>query len=327
MRAIFENGVNQLTFEKRKLREILTKDVMVLVLAFTIVVVPLSSILYVDSAEANNTTTSIVSTRNHFWPYGVLNWWHTATDYVATDIPGCSQDREIVVHTHGCSLNEEQAIDRFNTVKKSLNSLGYTQPIVGFTWDADLFWDNAVDAATENGQKLAQFVLDYKMACEHANIRLVGHSLGARVVLNALDSLYDNEIWTERGYRVASVDLMGAAVNPVEASTDYFGTSIQNVTDGFHNKFSSQDDMLEGDYYTEHGHRALGEVGTQNIGVSLPTNYDEEDMELEISRDIDGDGDYDVPNLGDYHPGYIGVVRNGNVTSNGAMDILIGEWQ
>ncbi len=90
-----------MTFEKKKLCEILTRDFMVLVFAFTIVIVPLSSQFFVNSADANHRTTSIVSTRNHFWPYGILNsWWHTPTDYVPSDIPNCLQAREIVIHVH-----------------------------------------------------------------------------------------------------------------------------------------------------------------------------------------------------------------------------------
>jgi hypothetical protein len=99
------------------------------------------------------------------------------------------------------------------------------------------------------------------------------------------------------------------------------------VTDEFHNKFSPQDYMLENDYFTLHGHHALGEVGAENNGISLSSNYDEEDVTNEISRDIDGDGDYDRDNLGDHHSGYIGIVRNGIVTSNGAMDTLVNDWQ
>jgi hypothetical protein len=316
-----------LAFKKNKLSNTLARYVVLSFFASTIISLAFSSFLFVDSAEANHRTTPIVSTRNHFWPYGVLNWWwHTPTDYIAADIPGCSQNREIVIHIHGWGINEEQAIDRFNIIKKSLVSLGYTQPIIGFTWDSDLFWNNAVNAASENGRKLAEFVLDYKMACEHADIRIIGHSLGARVVLNTLASLYNNEIWTERGYKIASAHLMGAAVNPVELSEDYFENSIQSITNQFHNKFSPQDDVLEGDYYTVHGHRALGEIGARHTGLSLPANYDEEDVAIEISRDLDGDGDNDVPNFGDYHSGYIGVVRNGIVTSNGVVDILVSDW-
>jgi hypothetical protein len=313
---------------KNVLSKTLVRGIVFSFLVLTIFALFLSSILFVNSADANHRTTPTVSTRNHFWPYGILNWWwHTPTDYVLTDIPGCSPNREIVIHVHGWGINEEQAIDRFNIIKKSLISVGYTQPIIGFTWDSDLYWNNAVNAATQNGHKLAQFILDYKMACEHANIRIVGHSLGARVVLNTLESLYNNGIWTGRGYTVASAHLMGAAVNPIEVSGDYFGNSIQNVTDEFHNKYSPQDDMLEGLYYDVHGHRALGEIGVENIGLSLPANYDEEDVAVEISPDTDGDGDNDLPSPGDNHSGYIGVVRNGVVTSNGVIDILVSNWQ
>lgn len=323
----YPKGGNHLAFEKNKLLRTLVRDAIFSLFVFIIITLSLSPFLFVNSAEASHRTTPVVSTRNHFWPYGILNWWHTPTDYVASGIPGCALEREIVIHVHGWGLNEEQAIDRFNTVKKSLLSLGYTQPIIGFTWDSNLFWNNAVNAASENGRKLAEFIVDYKMACEHADIRIFGHSLGARVVLNTLASLYNNEMWTERGYKIASAHLLGAAINPVELSEDYFENSIQSITEQFHNKFSPQDDVLEEDYYTVHGHRALGEIGAQHTGLSLPANYNEEDVAIEISRDIDGDGDNDVPNLGDYHSGYIGVVRNGIVTSNGVIDIVVSDWQ
>jgi hypothetical protein len=312
---------------KNKLSKRLAGNLVFSFLILTTITLSLSPTLFVTSADANHRTTPIISTRNHFWPYGILNWWHTPTNYVASDIPSCSPNREIVIHIHGWGLDEEQAIDRFNIIKKSLVSLGYAQPIIGFTWDADLYWNNAINAATHNGHKLAQFILDYKIACENADVRIIGHSLGARVVLNTLFSLYNNEMWNERGYKIASAHLMGAAVNPIEVSEDYYGGSIQSVTDEFHNKFSPEDDILEGVYYDVHGHRALGEIGAENTVMSLPPNYYEEDVAVEISRDIDGDGDNDMPNLGDYHSGYIGVVRNGIVTSNGAVDILVSNWQ
>jgi hypothetical protein len=47
--------VNQFAFGKKKLCEILTRDLMVLVFSFTIIAVPLSSLLFVDFTEANST--------------------------------------------------------------------------------------------------------------------------------------------------------------------------------------------------------------------------------------------------------------------------------
>ena len=132
-------------------------------------------------------------------------------------------------HIHGWGLDKEQAIDRFNIIKKSLVSLGYAQPIIDLRGTLTLYWNNAINAATHNGYKLAQFILDYKIACENADIRIIGRSLGARVVLNILFSLYNNEMWNERGYKIASAHLIGAAVNPIEVSEDYYGSSTQNV--------------------------------------------------------------------------------------------------
>ena len=44
-------------------------------------------------------------------------------------------------------------------------------------------------------QNLLQFILDFKIQCPNTEVRLVAHSLGARVVLSALDSLYNNQKW------------------------------------------------------------------------------------------------------------------------------------
>ncbi|MDF2736268.1 MAG: hypothetical protein K0S93_124 [Nitrososphaeraceae archaeon] len=88
--------------------------------------------------------------------------------------------------------------------------------------------------STKNGLKLAKFILDLKKFCSDADIHLVGHSLGASVILNALDRLHNDprlQLWNaeERDYRVDSVHLLGAAVNPEAISiTQGFGNSIRN---------------------------------------------------------------------------------------------------
>ena len=77
----------------------------------------------------------------------------------------------------------------------------------------------AKDIAQQNGLKLGKFLLDFKTYCEDAKIRLVGHSLGAQVILSALDRLHNDPqlaLWNDidRNYKIASVDLLGATVNP-----------------------------------------------------------------------------------------------------------------
>lgn len=183
---------------------------------------------------------------------------------------------------------------------------------------------------------LAKFIIDLKRFCADADIHLVGHSLGASVILNSLDRLHNDprlQLWNaeERDYRVDSVHLLGAAVNPEAISiTQGFGNSIRNEVDQFHNKYSIQDDTLERAYRNTEGRIALGEEGAQVWSSSgLQGIYYQQEVSIELSRDVDGDGINDKENFGDDHMGYAGVVNQntGRVTSDGVMNLLVSEWR
>ena len=310
----------------------------------------LPSLLFVNNIEATPSSTplTIVSTRGDFGlSSGNLLLGHSATSYdppISEVAPTCTQDREIVIYVHGWNADEQSALDQFDTVKASLDSLGYTQPIIGFSWDSntkfsgwDWFddWEDGKKIAQKNGLKLGKFILDLKSSCANAKIHLVGHSLGASVILNALDRLHNDQRlqpWNsaDRNYRFDSVHLLGAAVSPADISlTQGFGSAIiSEVDDEFHNKYSIQDDTLEGVYLNTEGHRALGQVGAQGWQSGVQGIYHQQEVSSEISLDIDGDGIDDEENLGDNHMGYAGVVNqnNGNVTSDGVMNLLVTEW-
>jgi pimeloyl-ACP methyl ester carboxylesterase len=319
----------------------------------------LSSLLFVNNIEATPSSTplKIVSTRDHFGlSSGDLIFGHSATSYdppVSEVAPNCTPDREIVIYVHGWNADEQSALDQFDTVKASLDSLGYTQPIIGFSWDSntiftgfnpfnwfDAFdwtddWQTAKEIAQKNGLKLGKFILDLKRSCANADIHLVGHSLGASVILNALDRLHNDQrlqSWNsaDRNYKVDSVHLLGAAVSPASLSiTNGFGFAIINEVDEFNNKYSIQDNTLEGAYRNTEGRIALGEEGARGWQSGLQDIYHEQEVSSEISRDVDGDGINDKENLGDDHMGYAGVVNQntGQVTSNGVMNLLVNEWR
>jgi hypothetical protein len=148
--------------------------------------------------------------------------------------------------------------------------------------------------------------VDLKKFCSDADIHLVGHSLRASVILNALDRLHNDprlQLWNaeERDYRVDSVHLLGAAVNPEAISiTQGFGNSIRNEVDQFHNKYSIQDDTLEEAYRNTEGRIALGEEGARGSSSSgLQGIYHQQEVSIELSRDVDGDGINDKENFGD----------------------------
>lgn len=319
-------------------------------LIFISILLLLSSVLFVKSIDATHATTPLVSTRDHFYIFnGYLALGHTYSDYESPQvIPICLPDREIVIYVHGWNADEESAISQFKIVKKSLESpeIDYRHPVIGFSWDSNTIgfypwnWLIGKSIAEQNGLKLGKFILDYKEYCEQAKIRLVGHSLGASVILNALERLHNDpelSLWNapDRNYKVESVHLLGAAVNPEDVSIrNGFGIYIRGEVNQneFHNKFSPQDDTLETAYRDTEGHIALGENGAGNILTGLSSYYQEENVSNAISRDVNGNGIIDrndKPNLGDNHMGYAGVVNsnNGQLTSNGAMDEVVLDWR
>lgn len=275
----------------------------------------------------------IVSTRGHFadsiFADPALTSGHTATDY-GFDLSTLGCPEELVIYVHGFQNSPADAQENFNTARAALRANGYTQPVVGFSWDSDvgaLDFDDAKAIATMNGKKLAQFIADFQAQCPDTKIRLIGHSLGTRVILNALQELDGNQDWRASGSQVRSVHVVGAAVDDEEVDKSEFGTAIENQVGEFHNLYSPEDDVLSDTYVFEEGDQALGEDGAEFSSEGRPSNYSEEDVSLELSRDIDGNGSPDESNLGDNHSGYNGVVNSsGTLTSDGAMDRVVEDW-
>lgn len=101
--------------------------------------------------------------------------------------------------------------------------------VVGFTWDSDKGggvdsgWNEAVGIARQNGPKLAQWIADHNDR-GGAPVRIIGHSLGARVTAEALSNLRARG----RFNAVESVTLLGGAIDDQEVETDDCETSAAN---------------------------------------------------------------------------------------------------
>lgn len=239
--------------------------------------------------------TAIVSTRGHTEECDIplcgdpsITPEHTTTDYdIIGSIPGISDamcPAESVVYVHGFQNDENAAIDNFNVSKQSLEINGYTNPLIGFSWDSNPGFTDFYDAhkiADLNGPKLGQFVKDLNDACADTKIRLVGHSLGARVILTTIQNLYDED-WNGE---ITSVHLLGGAVPyDIIGKNNSFGISIEGNVGEFHNKFSKNDLILKFAYYDPYASllnkwtSALGRVGAQTGSVNLPSNYFEQNI-------------------------------------------------
>jgi len=227
---------------------------------------------------------------------------------------------EIAIVVHGWYLNEVQARERFDRVKMSLENGSYTNvSLVGFSWPSDTPWVAAELVAKENGPKLADFILSVLNSCKQQNIdvkiRLIGHSLGARVILSSLDSLHKDPIWKRNGFKIESVHLMGAAVDNEEVSKDPqdilgdltnvgtaksdYGEAIEEVK-RFYNLYNPKDKALGPNsvnpfsayqiYPSFEGDLALGQNGSQiSPKISLPSNYEDIDVANEIPFNNDSD--------------------------------------
>jgi esterase/lipase superfamily enzyme len=273
--------------------------------------------------------TPIVSTDCHtyyFFNY-YCSFYTTTGDVPGLEVTQCTE--EVSVYVHGWSESRESAIDKFNIVKVALSDNNYRQSVVGFHWTSNVQWYYAKVYADLSGERLAEFIRDFKIACEDTRLRLIAHSLGAQVILNALDYLRNDSVWNNKGYAISSVHLLGAAVDDEEISAhSSFGIAIENEVEEFHNKFNPEDDILERIYRNVEQDTALGENGADR-NVPWPSTYQQEDVSDEISRDSDGDRveDDDQVNCGDNHNGYIGVVNaNGQLTDDGAMDEVASDW-
>src|SRR5919106_2283997 len=140
---------------------------------------------------------------------------------------------EIAIFVHGWHNDEFKARERLDRLRMSLVENNYAIPLVGFSWPSDTEWVDAQMIAKQDGSKLAHFIVDYVYNCKYqyniddVNVRLISHSLGARVILSAIDELHKNLTWTNEGFKILSVHLLGAAVDDEEISKN-----LSDITGG-----------------------------------------------------------------------------------------------
>jgi pimeloyl-ACP methyl ester carboxylesterase len=280
------------------------------------------SISFETTAMATNSSTNSIASETGSSIYMIST--RNNTDYVAVSGSGYGNaynfsnltklyeacPHELVIFVHGWGNNDSLAKERLDRVKLSLEKSNYSYPLVGLSWYSNTLWEPAKIIAKENGPMLAHFILDLKERCPDTQIRLLAHSLGARVILSTLDSLHENPIWNSNNFTILSVHLLGAAVDDEEVSKDNldivsdpmnaysvkaaYGQPIEDEVNKFYNLRSSEDNLLElypfrpfdfayKIYPIFEGDQALGQAGYQKIPpISLPANYNEKDVKDEI---------------------------------------------
>ncbi|HGY92677.1 MAG TPA: alpha/beta hydrolase [Planctomycetes bacterium] len=120
---------------------------------------------------------------------------NTPLDYLGPKLlalPECPSS--ILIHVHGFQNTLQSAQNNLNALHASASDSGYTGQVVGFAWNWDpglSHFDAAEAAADLMGDELAIFISHLWLRWPDMPIYLTSHSLGARVVLGAIQSLYD----------------------------------------------------------------------------------------------------------------------------------------
>lgn len=273
----------------------------------------------VSATVLNTTQTGIpvyeITTRGNLFNAQGVNGTGYRDTYPLLDIRNLSNTcpEEVAIFIHGWGLNETEAKERLDRVKMSLEKNNYTHPLVGFSWDSDTEWNAAQFLAKWNGPKLADYIVGLMDNCKQHHdkdikIRLIGHSMGARIILSSLDSLHKNATWNNSNFKVVSVDLLGAAVDNEEITmnrgdilvdktnsgspkSDY-GGAIQEEVVRFYNLYNPKDNVFELIYPLFEGDIALGQSGYQKLPypITFPKNYEDIDVTDQIKAIHDADG-------------------------------------
>jgi len=223
-----------------------------------------------------NADTPIVSTRGHFntetrnLKEGIGPTSYQVLGHVPGLMGGPCPPR-LITFVHGYDKDEAGAIESFNVAEAS-----FIDPVVGFSWDSETgfwlspfnFWD-ATDIADRNGRKLAQFLVDYADQCPGTGLHLVGHSLGARIVLRTVDAFYE-----QGGPKVDTLQLIGAAVEDDILGRFDLIEPVEVKVEQIVNYFNRRDGTLR---WALFGLLDFP-LGQQGINGEMPANYREVDV-------------------------------------------------
>lgn len=188
-----------------------------------------------------------------------------------------SDPAELVFFIHGYqSSSTQNGVNQGYAADLAAEHNGYTESFVAVCWDSDTTWSWAKSRAEDEGQRLAEFLLDYMPDHPDTTIRLLGHSLGNRVVVFCLRELMNND---------AAVDSAAALGGAIEADSviveegydqSKYDEEIASATTQYNNYHKTDDQVLDEDYELAEGEEAVGETGYQE--GTPPSNYTENDV-------------------------------------------------
>ena len=186
------------------------------------------------------------------------------------------QEKEFVIMIHGLRNDKAGANQKFLIAKRRLKHLGYPYKVVGFSYDSNTKGAHlkkhelkalrvGQKIAKFNGYNLSKFVTDFKKSNPKIKIRLIGHSLGAEVILHTITRLGSNpKNWGV----IESVHFFGSSITTNQLGNKKTKNNLQKIVKNrIKNYYSPNDEVLKESHENDYVKNPIGYVGTKKLKI------------------------------------------------------------
>ena len=185
--------------------------------------------------------------------------------------------KELTIMIHGLRNDNTGAIEKVKLAKSRLRNLGYSHPVVGFSYDSNTTGAHLIkhakkalavgqSIAKKNGRNLGRFIEDFKKDNPKTKIRLMGHSLGSQVILSTVEYLGKKK---QNTGILEAVYFFGASITEDVPSSPKYKKSLQNIVNKkIVNHYAPSDEVLK---WADNEKYVLGPLGLNGaIGKTIP---------------------------------------------------------
>ena len=174
--------------------------------------------------------------------------------YPKKDFKKLIDSKELTIMIHGLRNDNAGAIAKVVLAKNRLRKLGYSYPVIGYSYDSNTIGAHLIKyakrslsvgqkIAKKNGKNLGKFIEDFKSENPNIRIRLMGHSLGTQVILSTLEYLAKKK---KNFGIVEGVYFFGASITEEIPSSKKYGKILQNIVNKkIVNHYAPTDEVLK----------------------------------------------------------------------------------
>lgn len=225
-------------------------------------------------------------------------WKHASIDYPVIDLRTPEPTPrgnfptgadEILIYVHGwLEKFAHGGRSQAYTLETALQQNGYDKPTVAAIWNSNQpAWPVAKRNADTAGNRLASWLDDYLDQYPNTTVKTVDHSLGTRVILEALATLGGAEV-------LDNVSTIGGAVDPdTVCSGTRYADGISSSAAEVYNYHSTKDTVVCDNYALAEGTPGIGCAGS-DCGGDVPSNF----SNVDVSDSVKAHCDYGRPDVG-----------------------------